>query len=136
MSFLLDTCLLSEGMAGPIDVGVAAWLSSTNEGERFVSVLSLAEIRYGVVRLNAGSRRSQLFKWFEVSLLPFVGDRLLPVDLRAALAWAELRATNPAAPVIDCQIAATALVHNLTLVTRNVRDFAFPGLAVFNPWSK
>jgi len=123
-------------MAGPVNAGVAAWLSSTEEDERFVSVLSLAEIRYGVIRLSAGNRRTHLLKWYEVYLLPFLGDRLLPVDLRAALAWAELRASNPAAPVIDCQIAATALVHNLTLVTRNVRDFAFPGLAVFNPWSK
>jgi predicted nucleic acid-binding protein len=103
---------------------------------QYVSVVSLAEIEFGILRLPMGQRRTRLEEWFVHALkLPFAG-RILSFDESAASIWAGLRASDPNCRFADSQIAATALGRGLTLVTRNVRDFPFPGLAVFNPWSK
>jgi hypothetical protein len=83
-----------------------------------------------------GSRRAHIEAWFAEFISQTAPERILPFDLETALLWGALRARDPNSKFADSQIAATALVHGLTLVTRNVRDFRFPGLPVFNPWSK
>jgi toxin FitB len=135
VSFLLDTCILSEASKSHSDARVIAWLASISDDAKFVSVISLSEIRFGILCAPAGTKRETLRAWYDAVLRPSVAGRVLLYDEVTALKWAELRAGHRNVPVLDCQIAATALVHGLTLATRNVKDFAFPGLAVFNPWS-
>jgi predicted nucleic acid-binding protein len=136
VSFLLDTCVLSESTKTDPNDGVVGWLEQTADNLKYVSVLSLAEIKFGVLCSPSGQRRTKLERWYENVLRPSAADRVLPMDETTALRWAEIKAQYRNAPVLNAQIAATALTHGLTLVTRNIRDFAFAGLAVFNPWVK
>jgi|WetSurMetagenome_2_1015567.scaffolds.fasta_scaffold458315_2 toxin FitB len=134
MVYLVDTCVLSEGAEREINPSVEAWFVSVLEEERFVSVISLAEIHYGILRLSRGHRRTELAIWYEDTLRPSLGTRVVAFGEVEAVIWASLRARYPNAHHSDAQIAATAIAHNLTLVTRNVKDFAFEGLSVVNPW--
>jgi toxin FitB len=135
VSFLLDTCVLSELTRPRPDSGVVDWVAATPDHARFVSVISLAEIKFGILCTVAGQKRKKLEAWFEQELEPFLAERALAFDQQAALRWSALRAAHRNAPVLDSQIAATALEHGLTLVTRNVRDFHFDGLKTLNPWT-
>ena len=135
MKYLPDTCALSDGTKNPPNANLLSWLRSLPEEDRFVSVLSLAEVVYGILRLPRGKRRTFLADWFDQRLKPFYEGRILSFGDREAMVWAHLRSLHPSAPPVDSQIAATALSHNLTLVTRNVKDFAFEGLSVVDPWN-
>ena len=119
-----------------MNAGVRQWLAATPVELQFVSVLSFAEVEYGILRLPPGRRRSNLESWVENNLKPFFGPRVLAFDEAAAHTWARLRIRDVNAPIVDGQIAATAIAGNLTLVTRNVRDFRFEGLRVLNPWNE
>jgi hypothetical protein len=136
MAFLVDTCVLSEGSKREINPSVEAWFVSVPEEERFVSVLSLAEIHYGILRLPHGRRRTELAIWYEDTLRPSLGKRVVAFAEAEAVEWAMLRAAHPNAHHSDSQIAATAIANNFTLVTRNVKDFAFAGLSFINPWGE
>jgi predicted nucleic acid-binding protein len=136
VSFLLDTCVLSEGVKSPPDDLVIRWIRSTPEKEQFTSVVAVAELKFGIEVMPQGRRRTQLDDWFRETLRPSLADRVIPFDENCAMVWASLRVRSPNARLADSQLAATALAHGLTLVTRNVRDFRFAGLPVFNPWSK
>lgn len=133
MSFLIDTCVLSEPTRPKPDQAVIRWLTETPDDAQFISVLTIAEVKYGILSAAPGQKRRRLNEWF-VELRPSLGRRVLGFDEACAIKWAELRALNRVAAAFDAQIAATALVHGLTVVTRNVKDFAFDGLSVFNPW--
>lgn len=133
MSFLIDTCVLSEPTKPKPDDVVIKWLTDTPDEAQFVSVLTLGEVKYGILSALPGQKRRRLEEWF-VGLRPSLGRRVLAFDEACSMKWAELRAQNRGAAATDVQIAATALVHGLTVVTRNVKDFAFEGLSVFNPW--
>ena len=137
MNFLLDTCVLSEAMKERRDPEVQAWIEAASQQTLFFSAVTIGEIQYGIERLPAGARRKRLETWFSAFLIGTGLDkRILAFDAEIAIVWGMLRVREPNAPLVDSQIAATALAHGLTLVTRNVRDFAFAGLAVFNPWAK
>ena len=136
--FLLDTNVLSEfARTGEPDQHVDRWLKATAEESLFASVLTFAEIRRGIELLPSGKRRNQLEQWLEEAGVSFE-TRLLPVtktiaDRWAVLsAWAQRRGTPLAN--IDGLLAATALEHDLTLATRNVKDFHATGIELVNPW--
>ena len=137
--YLLDTNVISEynREAAP-HPGVARWLQATPESAQYISVLTLAEIEKGILRKEDGRRRRELQRWFEEDLQMRFADRILPFDKPTASRWAHLVATcldsGRPLPTIDSQIAATALAHDLTLVTRNVRDFENLGIMIVNPW--
>ena len=137
MSFLLDTNLLSELRKGDrADAGVRAWFDLAWEEELFLSVLVLGEVRHGIERkrrTDAAAARN-LGRWLD-SLIEEHGDRLLPVDQAVADQWGHLNAQHTL-PVVDGLIAATALVHDLVLVTRNERDFQRTGARVLNPFAR
>jgi predicted nucleic acid-binding protein len=136
VNFLLDTCVLSELTRPRPDADVARWLTGTSEAAKFVSIVSLAEIQFGMLCARDAQKRVRLEEWYDHMLRPSFADRVIAFDETAGLKWAELRAKDRNVPVLDAQIAATALTRGLTLVTRNVKDFAFEGLSVFNPWRK
>jgi predicted nucleic acid-binding protein len=136
--FLLDTNVLSEfARTGAPDRQVDRWLKTTVEEFLFASVLTFAEIRRGIELLPVGKRRAQLEQWQD-DLVASFEMRLLPVTKRIADRWAVFSAQAQRNGItlanIDGLIAATALEHDLTLVTRNVKDFAGVEVPLFNPW--
>jgi predicted nucleic acid-binding protein len=138
MSFLLDTNAVSEWTKPRPNPGLIGWMESTDEDRVFISVITLAELRYGVERLAPGARRRRLEAWLEHEVpLRFEG-RILPVDADIAEAWGKTVSRSDAAgrPIgaMDAFLAATAEFHHLTLVTRDVSDFQLLK-AVFNPWT-
>ena len=140
MSFLLDTNVVSEWVKPRPDPGVVAWLADVDEDRVFLSVVSLAELRHGVERMEDGSRRRRIDEWLHHELpLRFEG-RILFVDDAVADAWgrevARREALRRRIEPMDAFIAATALVHELTVVTRNTADFKSSVKAVINPWSQ
>lgn len=139
MNYLLDTCLLSELRKPQPDAGVVSWVSDIDEARLFVSALSLGEIQKGVARLETGRRKNAFQHWLEHDLLVRFEGRILPLDLDMALEWGLVSAANEnrgkPAPVVDALLAATAIVRNLTLVTRNDKDFSGFPVKVLNPWN-
>ena len=113
------------------------WLDTTPEAAQYVSVLTLAEIERGILRKEEGKRRGDLQRWFDEDLPARFAGRILAFDARVASCWAHLTASQPdkgrPLPTIDSQLAATALAHNLVLVTRNVKDYEGTGVDVLNP---
>jgi predicted nucleic acid-binding protein len=138
LTYLLDTNAISEPTKARPDAGYAAWFATVDSSALFASVITLGELRRGVALLPDGSRRDgyegvhrELFAWF--------GDRILPIDAEVALVWGELSARHkgmgrPQA-MADELIAATALVHQLTVVTRNRADFEHSGCQLLSPWT-
>ena len=136
--YLLDTNVISELTRPDPNVQVTRWLDSVEESLLYLSVLTLGEIRQGLTVLTSGRRRSTLEAWLDAELMSRFAGRVLPIDSSVADRWGRIagdaqRRGTPL-PVIDGLLAATALHHNLAVVSRNVRDFALPGLASFNPW--
>ena len=136
--FLLDTNVVSELIRPKPDHNVLRWIDETHESMLFLSVLTLGEIRNGIGRLRPGSRRGRLESWLQVELRVRFQDRILPIHEAIADRWGTVSAMATAkgkpVPVVDGLLAATALHHNLTLVTRNESDVAGTGVSVMNPW--
>ncbi len=139
MSWLLDTCALSEYARRVPAPAVIAWLDEQDEASLFISVITLGEIEKGILKLrNTDPRRSQkLTAWLGKVEQRFAG-RILPLDAAALHVWAQIAAHAELAgqplPVMDGLIMATAQCHGLTVVTRNIQDFSlYP--QVFNPWT-
>ena len=133
--FLLDTNVISEATKPKPEPKVARWLDELDEDVAFLSVLTLGEIRRGVLILQPSRRRTRLEIWLERELRGRFAGRILPVDELIADRWGTISAAaGRSLPVIDGLLAATALHYNLTLVTRNTRDVAATGVAAFNPW--
>ena len=137
--FLLDTNVLSEfNRRGQPNQRVKQWLEAANTDSLYASVLTLGEIRFGVEILPPSQRRTQLEQWLDRDLPEWFEGRILPVDQPIADRWGLLRAQaqmkGRPLSIIDALLAATALEHDLTIVSRNVSDFAVVGLAVVNPW--
>ncbi len=135
MSWLLDTNVLSEMRKGPRAApSVRAWLASTDDADLFTSVLVLGEARRGVesIRRRDPVAATALEQWL-LRLRETFADRVLPVDAVVADRWGGLNVPDPL-PAVDGLLAATALVHDLTLVTRNVRDVARVGVRVLDPF--
>lgn len=139
MSFLLDTNVVSEWMKPIPNPGVISWLAGVAEDSVFLSVVTLTELRYGVERMAPGRRRKRLNDWLQGELLMRFEGRILSIDRAVADACGKLVARSEAAgrpiEVMDAFLAATAEVHRLTLVTRNVRDFQLLLNTILSPWS-
>ena len=131
--WLFDTVALSESFKRQPNPGFVAWLGGELGEQIHTSVLCLGEIRRGVELLPAGARQTAMTHWLEVDLPARLAGRIHPVDEPAAQTWGRLSALRTL-PVADSLIAATALVHGLTVVTRNTRDFDGLGVPVLNPW--
>lgn len=135
MSYLLDTNVVSEIVRPRPNPQLLRWLQAVPDDALHLSVLTLGEIRSGVEKLKAGTKRERLRVWLEQELPAWFEDRLLPIDTRVADRWGRLLVDiGRPAPAIDSLLAATALAHGLRIVTRNTADFRFPALEAVNPW--
>lgn len=139
MRYLLDTCFVSELVKPTPDSGVIAWLSHQPEPMLFLSVVTPGEIQAGISKLPESSRKAMLTSWVTNDLMQRFQGRILPVDTDVALTWGikrgEAAARGNVLPLADSQIAATAIVRGMTVVTRNVADMQRCGALTLNPWS-
>jgi len=135
MAWLLDTCVLSELRKPKPHPGVIAWMAGLQPDEAFLSVLTLGEIRRGI-ELRRGKdpvAARSLERWL-LGLETHYADRILPVTAAIADRWGRLSPNQPL-PVSDGLIAATALEHKLTVVTRNTEDFVRSGVSLLDPFA-
>jgi predicted nucleic acid-binding protein len=135
---ILDTNVLSEALKPAPHAGVAAWLKALPAGDVFTTTITEAEVFYGVALLPAGKRRTSLEAVVRALFESDFAERILPFDSAAARTFAAIAAERRTAgkPIgeFDAQIAAIARAHGATLATRDVRDFAWCGVAVVSPW--
>ncbi len=140
MRYLLDTNVLSEVRRLKPHAGVLQWLDQIDEDRVYISVITLAEIRRGVILMEAGRRRNALASWLSHDLPQRFEHRILPIDDMIAVCWGDMMAASKrrgfALTVLDGFLAATANVHALTLVTRNIKDFDGLGVRLFDPWAE
>jgi len=136
--YLLDTCLISELLKREPNARVLHWLDKQDENSLYLSVLTLGELQKGVSKLPEDKRKSDLQSWVNNNLCTRFEGRILPIDVEVASAWGTLLGNSERRgkklPVMDSLIASTAAVHNLTVVTRNIRDMQQCQAKVFNPW--
>jgi len=136
--YLLNTNVVSElrkVRSGRADRQVARWADSVDAGDLYISVVTVQELELGVLLAERRdpSQGAILRTWIDLHVLPAFAGRILPVDTAVALRCAGLHVPDPL-PAMDSLIVATALVHGMTLVTRNVADFVSSGVAILNPW--
>ena len=136
--FLLDTNCISELVKPKPEARVLEWMEAVDETLLYLSVLTMGEIRRGLAGLAQGKRRTILENWLEVELQPRFSGRIVPIDTAIADRWgllsAEAKRSGKPLSIIDGLLAATALHHNLTVVSRNISDFANTHVPVLNPW--
>lgn len=135
MKYLVDANVLSEATKPAPHAGVVAWLRN-NEREIAVDPIILGEVRFGILLLPKGRRRSRLERWFDDGVQRL---QCMPFEAQTALRWAELlaalRTSGRAMPIRDSLIAATALAHDMTVVTRNRQDFEKAGVKIVDPFA-
>ena len=136
--FLLDTNCISELVRLKPEPRVIGWMEAVNEALLYLSVLTLGEIRKGVAGLAQGKRRTHLETWLQVELRARFSGRILSIDEAVAGRWgllaAEAKRKGRTLSTVDGLLAATALCHNLTVVSRNVDDYMNTQVQVLNPW--
>jgi toxin FitB len=140
VSYLLDTTVVSEWAKPRPNEGVVSWLADVDEDRVYLSVVTLAELRHGIARLPVGRRRTRFDQWMREDVVLRFDARLLPIDTATADVCGTLLAQSEdhgrPMGVMDALIAATAQVHGMTLVTRNVSDFeATIDTGIVNPWT-
>jgi toxin FitB len=136
--FLLDTNCISELVRSTPEQRVLQWIDAADESLLYLSVLTLGEIRKGIATLPQSRRRTNLETWLELELRARFAGRILSIDSGIADRWgilaAEAKRIGRSLSAIDGLLAATAIHHNLTIVSRNVSDFASTQVPVVNPW--
>ncbi|MCQ1839388.1 type II toxin-antitoxin system VapC family toxin [Neorhizobium galegae] len=139
MRLLLDTNVLSEVTKPRPAEGVLNWLHGLDEDRTFISIISIAEIPRGVALMDGGRKRDALAEWLTHDLPQRFENRIVPVEAPVALAWGDLMAlakrSGRGLASMDGLIAATAVAHQLTLATRNTKDFEGFGIDIIDPWA-
>jgi len=135
--WLIDINVLSETLRPAPNAQVMSWLDSVEPEKCFVSVITLGELRKGVLKLGVSRQRERLSHWLDDTLAQWFGERVVKIDQVVCTHWAELlAAAGRPLPAIDSLLAASAVAHELVIATRNVRDFELPGVKVVNPWDE
>jgi predicted nucleic acid-binding protein len=139
MRLLLDTNVLLEVTKPRPDEGVLKWLHGLDEDRTFISIISIAEIRRGIALMDSGRKRDALGEWLTHDLSQRFEKRTIPVEGPVALAWGDLMAlakrSGRGLASMDGLIAATAVAHQLTLATRNTKDFEGFAIDIIDPWA-
>ena len=138
MNYLLDTCVISELVKPKANPKVIEWIRSCHEQQLFLSSLTIGEINKGISKLSKSKKSRNLMNWLENDLLERFNQRILAIDVSVAMAWGNMLSIcekkGIQIPVIDGLIASTAMVHGMTVVTRNIQDMEPTGVAAHNPW--
>ncbi len=138
MSYLLDTCVISELTKSESNQNIVQWIQTKHESDLFLSVLTLGEIQKGIRKLPESTKKNNLQEWLDHDLLQRFEGRILTVSLAVARKWGEIEGETEKKgekmPAIDSLIAATGVVGDLTVVTRNTEDLERSGVKLFNPW--
>ena len=139
MKYLIDTCVISELVRKKPDSQVLEWIENCDEDHLYLSVLTLGEIQKGISRLSDSRRKLPIQKWLDTDLRARFEGRILPITDEIALTWgliqAEAELKGSPIPTIDALIGATAVAHNLYVVTRNESDIQRTGVHILNPWN-
>lgn len=140
MSFLLDTCVVSEFVKKNPRRQVVDWVDAQEESTLYLSVLTIGELEKGIAKLPASARKARLRTWVRRDLTARFAGRIIPIDVRVAARWGSIsgeseRRGSPL-PVVDSLIATTALVHDLQVVSRNAEDFSCCGVVCINLWEE
>lgn len=139
MSFLLDTCVISEFAKPKPNGRIVAWLKRQPERSLYLSTVTVGEIQYGISRLPLSKRREALQAWLETDLMQRFQRRIVGIDVSVARQWGRVRAqgqrTGRPMPVVDSLIAAVAIVYDMTIVTRNAGDIERSGARWLDPWN-
>jgi toxin FitB len=138
MKYLLDTCVISELIAKHPNPDVVSFVDSLDPENVFLSVITVGEIAKGIEKLSASKRKKELEAWLREELLVRFDENIVPLDINVLIRCGELSANlegiGITLPAMDSLIAATVLVHQMTLVTRNESDFENTGIEIVNPW--
>ena len=138
MNYLMDTCVISEIIKPKPSSKVIKWLRSCQDENLFLSSLTIGEIQKGISKLPDSRKRNKLQKWMDTELIRRFDKRVLVIDIKVAQKWGEIQAsseiTGTKMPVIDSFIAATGLVYDMTVVTRDTSGMEKSGARLFNPW--
>ena len=140
MNFLLDTNVVSEATRPQPSAVVLDWIAAQAGESLFISAITVGELRRGALLLATGKKRTALLRWIETGIKADFTGRILPVDTAVMERWAQLQATSERAgrrlPLMDSLLAATALVHGLTLATRSIADFKAASVPLLDPWAR
>ena len=139
MKYLLDTCVISELIKQEPNPKVIQWISSLDEVNLFICVLTIAELHKGIEKLPESRKKSTLHKWVTYDLRKRFKNRIIDFDIQAAKTWGKIQAKSELSgktlPVIDGLIAAIGHFHDLVVVTRNIKDMKASGVELLNPWA-
>lgn len=135
MAYLIDTNVVSELIRKKPDKNVIQWFEHVQDESLYLSVITLGELRKGIEKLSDKKRRQRLKLWMENEIPAWFEERILSIDRAVADKWGYIQAhSKRTLPAIDSILIATALHHDLAMVTRNIKDFDLPSLEVINPW--
>jgi tRNA(fMet)-specific endonuclease VapC len=139
MTFLLDTCLISELIAKHPNQKVVDWVDAQVPDTLYISIITIGEIAKGISKITPSKRKESLMKWLNETLPSRFQDRILGIDFSTMVLWGnvvgQLEQNGRPLPAMDSLIAAIAIHNGLSLVTRNEKDFAGTGVVIINPWS-
>jgi len=137
MKYLLDTNIISEMQKSKCNQNVRAFMDKIPAEDMFISVITTGELCYGMEKLPPGKKKHELAIWLYTQVTEWFKDRVIALDTDILLEWGKIRAhSDRTMPVIDSLIAAAAITHHMTLVTRNVKDFKdIEGISLIDPWA-
>ena len=139
MKYLIDTCVIGEVIKPKPSVKVLSWLEKQDENQLYISVLTLGEISKGIEKVKDSQRRRKLHLWLMDDLRERFSGRILPINEQVAMTWGQIQGKaelqGKPMPSIDGLIAATALVFNMIVVTRNTSDMEESGVVLLDPWN-
>ncbi len=139
MSYLIDTCCISELVKKKPNPGVVKWFANQDELSMYLSVITFGELKKGIEKLPDSKKKKELNRWIKEDLSRRFKNRVLNINIEVVNKWGEILAdaekNGKTLPAIDSLIAATALVHDLSVVTRNTQDMEGSGVEVINPWT-